>query len=174
MTAEICAYLGASVDGYIADQRESVQFLEEVEGQGDNGYAQFYESVDVVIMGGKTFRWLLDNDVKENPYKDKRVIVISSQQLPIDWDIEFYSGDLNQLFEQFKNDEKVWIVGGGNLISELINLHILTTLQLTIAPTILSGRVSLFNDINEKVDLRLRNVNQYNQFVELEYLINYR
>lgn len=174
MTAEICAYLGASVDGYIADQRESVQFLEEVEGQGDNGYAQFYESVDVVIMGGKTFRWLLDNDVKENPYKDKRVIVISSQQLPIDWDIEFYSGDLNQLFEQFENDEKVWIVGGGNLISELINLHILTTLQLTIAPTILSGRVSLFNDINEKVDLRLRNVNQYNQFVELEYLINYR
>ncbi|PNZ32140.1 RibD C-terminal domain [Staphylococcus petrasii] len=174
MTAEICAYLGASVDGYIADQRESVQFLEEVEGQGDNGYAQFYESVDVVIMGGKTFRWLLDNDVKENPYKDKRVIVISSQQLPIDWDIEFYSGDLNQLFEQFKNDEKVWIVGGGNLISELIHLHILTTLQLTIAPTILSGGVSLFNDINEKLDLRLRNVNQYNQFVELEYLINYR
>lgn len=93
--AEICAYLGASVDGYIANQSESVQFLEEVEGQGDNGYAQFYASVDVVIMGGKTFRWLLDNDVKENPYKDKRVVVISSQQISIDWDIEFYNGDLN-------------------------------------------------------------------------------
>ncbi len=31
MTADICAYLGASVDGYIADQWESVQFLEETE-----------------------------------------------------------------------------------------------------------------------------------------------
>lgn len=172
--AEICAYLGASVDGYIANQSESVQFLEEVEGQGDNGYAQFYASVDVVIMGGKTFRWLLDNDVIENPYKDKRVIVISSQQISIDWDIEFYNGDLNQLFEQFKPEEKVWIVGGGNLISKLINLNLLTSLQLTIAPTILSGGVSLFNEIDNKVDLKLRNVTQYNQFVELDYMINYR
>ncbi|MCJ1655263.1 dihydrofolate reductase [Staphylococcus sp. NRL 16/872] len=174
MTADICAYLGASVDGYIADQWESVQFLEETEGFGDNGYAQFYDSVDVVIMGGKTFRWILDNEVKENPYKDKRVIVISSQEIPIDWDIEFYNGDLKQLFEQFHNEEKVWIVGGGNLISKLMNLNILTSLQLTVAPTILGQGVSLFNDINEKVDLKLRNVTQYNQFVELDYMINYR
>lgn len=37
MTANICAYLGVSVDGYIADRYESVQFLEDVEGEGDNG-----------------------------------------------------------------------------------------------------------------------------------------
>lgn len=77
MTANICAYLGVSVDGYIADRYESVQFLEDVEGEGDNGYAQFYDNVDVVIMGGNTFRWLLDNNVKENPYEGKKVIVIT-------------------------------------------------------------------------------------------------
>ncbi|MFP3339194.1 hypothetical protein R0J91_14545, partial [Micrococcus sp. SIMBA_131] len=101
-------------------------FLEDVEGEGDNGYAQFYDNVDVVIMGGNTFRWLLDNNVKENPYEGKKVIVITSKNVAIDWDIEFYSGDLNTLFNRFNNEEFVWIVGGGALISELLNLNILT------------------------------------------------
>ena len=51
---------------------KAYNFLEDVEGEGDNGYAQFYDNVDVVIMGGNTFRWLLDNNVKENPYEGKK------------------------------------------------------------------------------------------------------
>lgn len=173
MTANICAYLGVSVDGYIADRYESVQFLEDVEGEGDNGYAQFYDNVDVVIMGGNTFRWLLDNNVKENPYEGKKVIVITSKNVAIDWDIEFYSGDLNTLFNRFSNEEFVWIVGGGTLISELINLNILTSMRLTLAPKLLGQGVNLFNDIADQVQLNLTAVTQYNQFVELSYDVQY-
>ncbi|WP_241960099.1 dihydrofolate reductase family protein [Staphylococcus haemolyticus] len=173
MTANICAYLGVSVDGYIADRYESVQFLEDVEGEGDNGYAQFYDNVDVVIMGGNTFRWLLDNNVKENPYEGKKVIVITSKNVAIDWDIEFYSGDLNTLFNRFSNDEFVCIVGGGALISELINLNILTSMRLTLAPKLLGQGVNLFNDMTDQVQLNLKDVTQYNQFVELSYDVQY-
>lgn len=85
--------------------------------------------------------------------------------------IEFYSGDLDELFNRFNNNEKIWIVGGGKLISTLINLKIITSLKLTIAPTILTQGVELFNSIDEKVKLHLRDVTQYNQFVELDYEI---
>lgn len=173
MTANICAYLGVSVDGYIADRYESVQFLEDVEGEGDNGYAQFYDNVDVVIMGGNTFRWLLDNNVKENPYEGKKVIVITSKNVAIDWDIEFYSGDLTSLFDRFRKDEFVWIVGGGALISELLNLNILTSMRLTLAPKLLGQGVNLFNDMTDQVQLNLKDVTQYNQFVELSYDVQY-
>ena len=57
-------------------------------------------------MGGRTFRWLIDNGVKENPYQGKKVVVISSKVTDIDWDIEFYSGDLDELFNRFNNNEK--------------------------------------------------------------------
>lgn len=173
MTANICAYLGVSVDGYIADRYESVQFLEDVEGEGDNGYAQFYDNVDVVIKGGNTFRWLLDNNVKENPYEGKKVIVITSKNVAIDWDIEFYSGDLNTLFNRFNNEEFVWIVGSGALISELLNLNILTSMRLTLAPKLLGQGVNLFNDMTDQVQLNLKDVTQYNQFVELSYDVQY-
>lgn len=171
MAKEVCAYLAVSVDGLIADKDESVQFLEEVKGEGDNGYSDFYNSVDVVVMGGRTFRWLIDNGVEENPYQGKKVVVISSIVTDIDWDIEFYSGDLDELFNRFNNNEKIWIVGGGKLISTLINLKIITSLKLTIAPALLTHGVELFNSIDEKVKLHLRDVTQYNQFVELDYEI---
>lgn len=122
-------------------------------------------------MGGRTFRWLINNGVEENPYQGKKVVVISSKVTDIDWDIEFYSGDLDELFNRFNNNEKIWIVGGGKLISTLINLKIITSLKLTIAPTILTQGVELFNSIDEKVKLHLRDVTQYNQFVELDYEI---
>ena len=35
--------------------------------------------------------------LKENPYQGKKVVVISSKVTDIDWDIEFYSGDLDEL-----------------------------------------------------------------------------
>ena len=52
-------------------------FLHEVDGQGDNGFSDLYDDVDLVVMGWNTLRWLLDNDVHENPYANKKVIVIS-------------------------------------------------------------------------------------------------
>jgi len=169
MAKEVCAYLAVSVDGFIADKDESVQFLEEVKGEVDNGYFDFYNSVDIVVMGGRTFRWLIDNGIEENPYQDKKVIVTSSNVIDIDWDIEFYNGDLDELFNRFNNNEKIWIVGGGKLISTLINLKILTSLKVTIAPTLLTQGIKLFTSINERVKLHLREVTTYNQFVELDY-----
>lgn len=57
------------------------------------------------------------------------------------------------------------------MISTLINLKIITSLKLTIAPTILTQGVELFNSIDERVKLHLRDVTKYNQFVELDYEI---
>lgn len=116
---------------------------------------------------------MLDNDVKENPYEGKKVIVITSKNVAIDWDIEFYSGDLNTLFNRFNNEEFVWIVGGGALISELLNLNILTSMRLTLAPKLLGQGVNLFNDMTDQVQLNLKDVTQYNQFVELSYDVQY-
>ena len=122
-------------------------------------------------MGGRTFRWLIDNGVKENPYQGKKVVVISSKVTDIDWDIEFYSGDLDELLIDLiimKNMDCWW-----RWISTLINLKIITSLKLTIAPTILTQGVE-FNSIDERVKLHLRDVTKYNQFVELDYEIIYR
>ena len=65
------AYLGMSLDGYIADTAEGMTWLEEVKGQGDNGYGAFYDSISSVVMGRRTYDWLIKQDLETFPYQDK-------------------------------------------------------------------------------------------------------
>jgi dihydrofolate reductase len=51
MAREVILYIGVSLDGFIAKEDDDLQWLEEVEGEGDNGYAAMYETIDTTIMG---------------------------------------------------------------------------------------------------------------------------
>lgn len=46
-------------------------------------------------------------------------------------------------------------------------------MRLTFAPKLLGQGVNLFNDIADQVQLNLKDVTQYNQFVELSYDVQY-
>ncbi|MEW9052503.1 MAG: hypothetical protein AB2392_15185 [Neobacillus sp.] len=47
-------FIASSLDGYIATKEESLEWLFAVEGEGDNGFSEFYETIDTVLMG-KTY-----------------------------------------------------------------------------------------------------------------------
>lgn len=47
-----------SLDGYIAREDDSVDWLDSIEGSGDNGYKVFYNTVDTLIMGRRTYDWV--------------------------------------------------------------------------------------------------------------------
>lgn len=173
MQTKICACLSMTIDGYIADQDNSVDYLYKVEGEGDNGYSDFYKDVDLIIMGGNTLRWLLDNGVRENPYKDKSVIIVTSEAIALDWEVAFCN-NLDELKEIFDDYIKVWVVGGGQLISTMLNEQMINRLFVTIAPIILGDGVPLFKDIDQSIELKVMDVKQYNQFVELDYTVEYK
>lgn len=94
----------------------------------------------------------------ENPYANKKVIVISFKPVKTDWDIAFYDDNLESLYNIFKDYKKIWIIGGGQLISSLLNKKIINKLYVTIAPFILSDGVPLFNNIEQKIKLNLIDV----------------
>lgn len=52
----IVMYIATSMDGYIAREDGSIDWLEETEGAGDNGYGDFFKNIDTVIMGNKTYQ----------------------------------------------------------------------------------------------------------------------
>ncbi|WP_455660468.1 dihydrofolate reductase family protein, partial [Pradoshia sp.] len=51
-------FIATSLDGYITGENESLDWLFRVEGEGDNGYGEFYETVDTILMGRKTYDWI--------------------------------------------------------------------------------------------------------------------
>lgn len=48
-------YIAVSLDGMIAREDGSIDWLDEFEGEGDNGYSDFYQTVDTVVLGRSTY-----------------------------------------------------------------------------------------------------------------------
>ena len=64
---KIKLFIASSLDGYIARQNGGVDWLFT---DSDYGYLQFFNSIDTVLMGRKTFDKALE--LGEYPYKDKK------------------------------------------------------------------------------------------------------
>ena len=69
-------FIAVSVDGYIARLDGSIDWLAAVEQKGeDYGYKQFFDAVDALVLGRKTYEVALGFDPW--PYAGKRCIVLT-------------------------------------------------------------------------------------------------
>ena len=59
---KLVLYIAATLDGYIATKDHNLDWLLSVDGEGDNGYSKFYDTVDTVLMGRITYDWIIDHE----------------------------------------------------------------------------------------------------------------
>ena len=170
--AKVIAYFGASLDGYIASLDESLEWLDNVPGQGDNGYGDFYASIDTILMGRSTYDWIKAH-VDSFPYPDKATYVFTRREL-IDSDVTFVNSRAEDYLRQLKehSSDNIWICGGGKLFSDLLKAGLVDEIRLTIAPIILGQGISLYQDLTNPQELTLIDSRRYNQFIELIYTVN--
>ncbi|QDK69898.1 dihydrofolate reductase family protein [Lactococcus protaetiae] len=162
-------FIAATLDGYIATLDDSLQWLFDVEGEGDNGYGAFYETIDTLVMGKKTYDWLLREQPNDWAYTGKKCFVLTHQQLPDTDSVKFT--DEKILSELTESTEQIWVIGGGEIIKLFLENHLVDELQVTIAPVLLGTGKPLFPSGNYTEQLQLVSSKTYGQFVELHYLV---
>lgn len=161
-------YIATSLDGYIADKNDNLQWLFDVEGDGDNGYGAFYQTIDIIIMGKRTYDWLHQEQPDEWAYAGKEVYVFTRQNLPDNEQVKFvHPTDLKAFVSQLKGN--IWNVGGGQLIKLFLEHGLVDELQVTVAPVLLGQGKPLFPEGNYAEKLDLIETKTYGQFVELHY-----
>ncbi|MBZ9534976.1 dihydrofolate reductase [Cytobacillus oceanisediminis] len=163
--------IATSLDGYIATKDDSLDWLFKVEGEGDNGISEFYETVDTILMGRKTYDWIITHMTEEFPYKNKECYVFSRQENEDTEDVKFIKEDIIDFTNKLKNEEgkNIWIVGGGDLLHSFIKEKLVDEFIITIAPTIIGEGVPLFKEDEYQLELYLKGTRCFNQFVELHY-----
>ncbi|GEK29114.1 dihydrofolate reductase family protein [Furfurilactobacillus siliginis] len=169
---EVIAYLGSSLDGFIATSDESVDWLENTPTIGDGGFQQFYDTVDTVIMGATTYRWIKQH-MPDYPYSGKENFVISHTTQPSSARVTF-TDDFSTLLSELKTQpgKNIWIVGGGQLVRQLLENRLLTQLRITFAPTILGAGIPLFPNGISTHQLTLLDTEQFGQLIELRYRVD--
>lgn len=166
-------FIASSLDGYIATKDDSLEWLFNVEGEGDNGYSEFYETVDTILLGKRTYDWIMEQDSEEFPYKNKQCYVFTRSSIEDTEDVKFINEDVTKFVNKLKSEQgkNIWIAGGGELLHSFIKENLVDELIVTIAPTILGNGIPLFREGDYQLDLTLKRTKNYNQFVELHYVV---
>jgi len=163
-------FIASTLDGYIATKDDNLDWLFEVEGDGDNGYSEFYQSIDIIIMGKNTYDWLKSEQPDSWPYSGKECYVFTHKKQSNTNHVKFIEVSNLIDFSQ-KLIGNVWVVGGGNLIKDFLENHLIDEIQVTIAPVLLGDGIPLFPTGNYAEKLELIKTKTYGQFVELNYAV---
>ncbi len=174
-------YVAASVDGYIADQNDSLDWLflaRSAEG-GPPGYGPFIVDVGAIAMGSTTYEWILAHlDVAGGangawPY-DVPCWVLTHRALPTLESVApivFTSDDIatvHAAMVEAAAGKNVWIMGGGDLAGQFADAGLLDELLLAITPVTLGEGKPL---LPRRLPLTLRDVTRSLDFACLRYTV---
>lgn len=181
-------YTATSIDGFIADEHDSLSWLFEVPaGDDDVGheerFAGFLGDVGAMAMGSTTYGWVLEHDqLLEHPekwkgyYGDRPCWVFTHRELPAitGADLRFVQGDVapvHQAMVEAAGGKNIWIVGGGELAGQFADEGLLDEIQLSIAPVTLGTGAPLLPRRLLASDLNLVNLERHGQFIAATYRV---
>lgn len=148
-------YTATSLDGFIATEDDSIEWLFPLGDLNHSSYPQFIAEVGALAMGSSTYEWMIRNAnivAKETgspwPYTQP-TWVFTSRNLPLieGANIRFVNGDVKPIHAEMATlaeDRNIWIVGGGDLAGQFYDAGLLDELILQIGSVILGQGKQLF------------------------------
>lgn len=145
---KISLFIAMSLDGYIAKPNDDLSFLKQVEKAGeDYGYTEFTATVDTLIIGRKTYDYVL-KEIGPSHYDNgqRDVYVITRSQRPQVGRTTFYTGDLPALVKRLKseNGKNIYCDGGAEVINELLTYELVDEFIISVIPVLLGDGIRLF------------------------------
>lgn len=162
---KLSLFIAMSLDGYIAQPNDDLSFLKTVEREGeDYGYANFASTIDTLIVGRKTYDYVLEKigaSHYDNGQRD--VFVITRTKRPSAGRTIFYSGNLTELVKRLKSLEgkNIYCDGGAEIINELLGDYLVDEFIISIVPVLVGGGTRLFKDGRPEQQLELLNVKTF-------------
>jgi dihydrofolate reductase len=148
-------YTATSLDGFIATEDDSLEWLFSLAGIGESSYPAFIAEVGALAMGSATYEWMLRNADKVAaetgsawPYAQP-AWVFSSRVLPViaGADIRFVKGDVRRVSDDMRaaaGPKNIWVVGGGDLAGQFYDAGLLDELIIQIGSATLGKGKPLF------------------------------
>jgi len=180
MTQKTVYYTATTLDGFIADPADSLDWLlvQDIDADGPMNYNAFIAGVGAIAMGATTYEWIRAR-ITEGSEKwayTMPAVVFTHRDLPtVDGaDLRFVSGDVASVHAELAaaaGGKDVWVVGGGDLAGQFADAGLLDELRVSVAPaTLASGKPLLPRDLGAD-RLTLTRVRQAGAFAELTYAV---
>jgi dihydrofolate reductase len=178
-------YVATSLDGFIADSQNSLDWLFQFGGDGgdshSNSYSDFISEVGAIAMGSTTYEWILTHQINESADHQKSWVykqptwVFTSRILPIieRANIQFVKEDVRPVHQAMMvaaGNKNIWLVGGGDLVGQFYDHGLLDEIIVSIAPVTLGSGAPLLPRTIKTPPLKLLSSTVHGgAFAELRY-----
>lgn len=171
---KVSLFIAMSLDGYIADSKGGVNWLEgqDDDGKSDDSYSAFLKDIDTVVMGWRTYQQIVTElSPKEWPYENLISYVITHHQRTSSEKIKFTDVNPADVIQTLRaeNGKGIWICGGANLVQQLVAEDLIDCYYITVIPVILGSGIRLFEHRTREIKLRLLESKAYNGMIDLIY-----
>lgn len=149
-------FVGTSVDGFIARASGAFDFLSGSGAERDNGYDEFFATVDALVLGRNTYEVVLPFPAW--PYGPKPVFVLSTRPIapaPGGASVERMSGAPGEILSALaaRGFRHVY-VDGGVTIQRFLRAGLVQRLVVTRVPVLIGTGVPLFGPVDADIPLR--------------------
>lgn len=160
---KVSVFCGTSVDGFLARANDTFDFLN-TPGGGPHGFTEFFNTVDVVVIGRRTFEVVRDLG-HFGLYGKKQVVVLSSRPLDlssIKANIEQMSGTAQEIVNQLEGRRfKHAYVDGGITIQQFLKAGLVDGITVTRVPVLIGQGIPLFGPVPHDIPLRHLSTRSY-------------
>lgn len=159
-------YTATSLDGFLATDDDSVDFLNQFPEPEDT-FTPFLKTIDSIAMGSATYEFNLRYVKAGNPWPFAQPVwVFTSRTLPIPpgADVRFAS-DIQAAHAEMPGN--VWVCGGGGLATQFHDAGLLDELVITVVSCTLGAGKPLFPAVAKFKLVSARSLGE--GFVELRY-----
>jgi dihydrofolate reductase len=140
------AFLGMSLDGFIAGPNDELDWLERGGGPPEDfGFNAFFATVDALLVGRRT--WEVVGRFPKWPYGDKRLFVLTHRHAEGGHGERFLSGPPAEALERLGAEgvRRVY-VDGGAVVSQFLSAGLLDELTVSILPVVIGRGIRLFQE----------------------------
>lgn len=170
-------YTAATLDGYLADEHDNLDWLfsQEQDENGPLNYGAFIPTVGAMVMGATTYGWIRNHlgrtgeswsyDIPCWVFSHREQVVMEGA------DLRFASGEVAQPHAEMvaaAGGRDIWMVGGGELAAQFAEAGLLDELALSVAPVTLGAGRPLFP---RPFDLRLTELARNGAFACARYQV---
>lgn len=153
---KLSVFCGVSVDGFLARPDDGLDFLD-AGGQEPHGYDEFFDSVDVVVIGRRTYEVVRTFD--KWYYGSKSVVVLSTGRPDFssieDGVVEQMSGEPAEIVKQLEaRGFQHAYIDGGLTIQRFLAAGLIGRLVITRVPILIGAGIPLFGALPRDVALR--------------------
>lgn len=174
-------YTATSLDGYIADPQNSLEWLFAVPGAGtaEEDAEELIAKTGAMCMGATTYEWMLEHDEPgqwEQAYGDRPCWVFTHRELPPlpGANLRFVADDVrtaHAAMAEAAGGRDIWVVGGGDLAGQFADAGLLDEVVAAVTPVTLGGGAPLLPRRLLSDRLTLTGMRQVEQFAVLTYRV---